>query len=638
MKAMQDRCSNLENLVRTSELSCIDTCGRSRDDCLDRLREACSQWLGDRAVLDRRVAVVEKASEEMTERMKLSTSAIEIFMSSSPLIKRFESTVVRTNSMLSDVSSIKSDLTATSAALARLEAAAAKMDDVVELRSRLNSFEPTVAQLCVASSTVQSSAQACHEDIVILKSLMSELDEKACQISDQSLQTHIDHQALSVKNGSIERALAAVKASLEDDVDAIKKRVSAIAHADSMVNAEMVLVKDKLAVQRDLIDRLEVHVQNKIVASSYSTNNNYLTSSSSSSTSTSSSSSTSSSVASRVAQIESFTTTSATAPYSSNSNSSSSDSTKSVVRTELDADSHQASATSSLTIDTIVPAQAATPRRGSASSSTSDTSSSDDEFTANISAQATPSPSKSRIHIPTLILPPKVDVTAEEEEAIISASNAKYRERSAVSSPVSMTSPTRRSASVEDESDTLTAAVEVLEVSVTSPGIDVEYDVVVSSPVEEIEADRAIPVAAHSIAAVPHSDDEAAAEGDTSSATIGEDTVISSVDVPMGAVVSSPVEEVEVSKAESASTPIATAATEDVSPPLAPPKPPKTPEVSVAATTVESTSKPLTAKERLKLRQEAMMALKVASTPKKADPVRAQPASDDVMPFDDDDL
>ena len=119
--------------------------------------------------MDKRLLVNERVSEEITERIKVSSSAIDIYFAASPAVKRFEQSAHRIEAMVSDMNSLKSEARDASTSLARLEGTSAKMSDLFEIRDRLLAIEPLVSQVSSVAKNYSSDLKAVEEGIEAIK-------------------------------------------------------------------------------------------------------------------------------------------------------------------------------------------------------------------------------------------------------------------------------------------------------------------------------------------------------------------------------------------------------------------------------------------------------------------------------------
>ena len=142
VNAIQARCAGLEELVRSSELAQRSAMQVGREEAQERIREVASSWSGDRVALDRRLLVVEKTAEDLVERLKMSSSAIESFFNSSAEGRRLQASAARTELLQIDLQNLKTEGRDTLNALARLEAQAVTQSEYSELRDRLSRMEP----------------------------------------------------------------------------------------------------------------------------------------------------------------------------------------------------------------------------------------------------------------------------------------------------------------------------------------------------------------------------------------------------------------------------------------------------------------------------------------------------------------
>lgn len=88
--SIQARCAGLEELVRTAELATRTALSVAREEANDRLRDAAAGLSADRVALDRRLVLVERTAEDLTDRLKVSNSAIEAFFASSQEGRRLQ--------------------------------------------------------------------------------------------------------------------------------------------------------------------------------------------------------------------------------------------------------------------------------------------------------------------------------------------------------------------------------------------------------------------------------------------------------------------------------------------------------------------------------------------------------------------
>lgn len=103
-----------------------------------------TEWQGDRAKLDRRVTVNEKVSEDCIERLKLSGSLIDNYFLTSPDIRKFQRTTEWVDTLQGEMKALKTETRDTSSALLRIQANHTTKDDLLEVRQRVMSLEPTV--------------------------------------------------------------------------------------------------------------------------------------------------------------------------------------------------------------------------------------------------------------------------------------------------------------------------------------------------------------------------------------------------------------------------------------------------------------------------------------------------------------
>ena len=108
---------------------------------MERVREASNSWSGDRTALDRRLLMVEKTAEDLVERLKMSTSAIEAFFTTSAEGRRLQAAAAKTEVLGVEVGNFKTELRDAVSAVARLEAQAARKNEFAELRDRISVCE-----------------------------------------------------------------------------------------------------------------------------------------------------------------------------------------------------------------------------------------------------------------------------------------------------------------------------------------------------------------------------------------------------------------------------------------------------------------------------------------------------------------
>ena len=126
VQSIQARSAGLEELVRNADLAQRSALQVQREELMERVREAANSWSGDRTALDRRLLMVEKTAEDLVERLKMSTSAIEAFFTTSAEGRRLQAAAAKTEVLGVEVGNFKTELRNAVSAVARLEAQAAK--------------------------------------------------------------------------------------------------------------------------------------------------------------------------------------------------------------------------------------------------------------------------------------------------------------------------------------------------------------------------------------------------------------------------------------------------------------------------------------------------------------------------------
>ena len=141
VQSIQARSAGLEELVRNAELAQRSALQVQREELMERVREASNSWSGDRTALDRRLLMVEKTAEDLVERLKMSTSAIEAFFTTSAEGRRLQAAAAKTEVLGVEVGNFKTELRDAVSAVARLEAQAARKNEFAELRDRISVCE-----------------------------------------------------------------------------------------------------------------------------------------------------------------------------------------------------------------------------------------------------------------------------------------------------------------------------------------------------------------------------------------------------------------------------------------------------------------------------------------------------------------
>ncbi len=260
---IQNRCGNLEELVRNSEMSLINTINSNKNDVLERLRESCESWLSDRASLDRRIVITERIGEDISERIKLASSAIDIYFAASPLIKRFENTATKCDLMYTDFNNFKQDTTVMSHQLAKLNSIAATNTDISELRERVAYLEPIVDQ-CVDST---SSIPTMDKDLNTVRDTIVKLESSTTNLS-KSLLT--DNKNLESKYEQLLHDLKELTTMYNADIPELKKssQDNTTAIETTSIKADVLLLKNKVDVNHNTISMLQSEIEqvNKKVA------------------------------------------------------------------------------------------------------------------------------------------------------------------------------------------------------------------------------------------------------------------------------------------------------------------------------------------------------------------------------------
>jgi hypothetical protein len=141
VSTVQARSAGLEELVRNAELAQRTALQVQREELMERVREAASSWSGDRSSLDRRLLMVEKTSEDLVERLKMSTSAIEAFFTSSAEGRRLQAAAAKTELLAVEVNNFRTEVRDATAVVTRLDAQAARKNEFAELRDRISVCE-----------------------------------------------------------------------------------------------------------------------------------------------------------------------------------------------------------------------------------------------------------------------------------------------------------------------------------------------------------------------------------------------------------------------------------------------------------------------------------------------------------------
>ena len=140
--AIQARCSGIENLVRGTEVSQHSALSLAREDSSARHAESQSVWASERAALDRRMLVLERTAEDMVDRLKLSSGAVEAFFATSPEGRRLQAAITRVEMLQVELATLKGDVREGASAVTWLEASVARKHDMSELRDRVALVEP----------------------------------------------------------------------------------------------------------------------------------------------------------------------------------------------------------------------------------------------------------------------------------------------------------------------------------------------------------------------------------------------------------------------------------------------------------------------------------------------------------------
>lgn len=118
---------------------------------------------------------MERVSEELLERAKTSTAAIDAYFSSSKQVRRFDAAASKVESLAGELGALKAEVRDSCSAVTRVEALCARKDDLSELRERISGVEPFLQQI----TQTLTHAQTLTEEVYRLKGTLGATDSTA---------------------------------------------------------------------------------------------------------------------------------------------------------------------------------------------------------------------------------------------------------------------------------------------------------------------------------------------------------------------------------------------------------------------------------------------------------------------------
>lgn len=127
-----------------------------RDEMIHKLSESSELWTEDKQGMDRRIRVLERISEDIAERVKLSTSTIDLYFASSPQIKKFETIASRVDMLQVELKTLRTEERETSNVVTKLDATAARKSELDQIKDRLKDVEPVLQRVALIEPIVQT--------------------------------------------------------------------------------------------------------------------------------------------------------------------------------------------------------------------------------------------------------------------------------------------------------------------------------------------------------------------------------------------------------------------------------------------------------------------------------------------------
>jgi hypothetical protein len=106
--------------------------------------------------MDRRLRVLERISEDIAERVKLSTSTIDLYFANSPQIKKFETISSRVDMLQVELKTLRTEERDTSSVVTKLDATVARKSELDDIKDRLKDVEPVLQRVSLIEPIVQT--------------------------------------------------------------------------------------------------------------------------------------------------------------------------------------------------------------------------------------------------------------------------------------------------------------------------------------------------------------------------------------------------------------------------------------------------------------------------------------------------
>jgi len=253
--SIQARCAGLEEMTRTAELATRTALSVAREEAQERLRDAAAALSSDRVSLDRRLVLVERTCEDLTDRLKVSNSAIEAFFVSSQEGRRLQQAAGRAELLTVEVSNIKNDLRDSAAAYAKLEAQSCRRTELIELRERVSTLEP----LQEAQRRAEMAARNTAEDVGRLSQDVQRVDQ-ANQLGSTAI------KALSDRLRSAEASVGSASETATVASEAQKLATLKLAQLEAALGSKHGSLEARVAELGDAVDRNHASAKTLVVS------------------------------------------------------------------------------------------------------------------------------------------------------------------------------------------------------------------------------------------------------------------------------------------------------------------------------------------------------------------------------------
>ena len=245
MTTVQSKASDMDTSNKNSENEQRKRHEDLRAELLGRLVEVSQAATDERVEIDRRIGLAEKLVSNIAERVDMSKNIFEGLLSTSPEIKRFQTTSVKLEGLLVEFSALRGDLRELEKVSSRMQANTASRDDVAEVKERLAQVEPLVRKVEEGSAlqqqcssdirTLQHDIEATNLAVAALKGDSSSHVEKIARV-EFTLKS-LSQDIAAAKEASDEKMRQLYSSSNERHRDEVSDLQRSLQHLQSTVSA-----------------------------------------------------------------------------------------------------------------------------------------------------------------------------------------------------------------------------------------------------------------------------------------------------------------------------------------------------------------------------------------------------------------